>query len=444
MTRRAWARAVTALAAATALLACTPSAHADGTDTGLFGGTSIGLSSDASFGIVGPQSVSALLDSSYGLGDLDPVSGALTGSDVTAALSDQYALSADLSDSSLLALDTAELARQAQAQAEAKRRAQAQAAGGLRPGSVPARYEGLILDAVATYCPDLEPSILAAQLKAESGFNPSARSPVGAQGIAQFMPGTWASHGVDGNGDGRKNVLDPADAIPAAAKYDCELRKAVRNVPGDRTANMLAAYNAGPGAVLRFNGIPPYRETQGYVTRIVTTATEFADAGSGQTTVGPDGCPTKAPANTLREGSAAVGIAKICADSVARARTPQAAMAIKYALSHLGLPYSQARRNANGYYDCSSFVSRAYRAAGLNFYTGNAPVVETFNQARYIRKIPLSQARPGDLVAPHSGHVAMALAGGWKVHTNRTGDVSKVERAYGHAYWTGWFDPSKV
>lgn len=427
-----------------------PAMADDGSGVSLFGGTNIGIGpSGDSFGLVGPDAVSGLVDSSYSLSDLDPVTGAVTSADVTAALTDDYALSADLSGSSLLALDTAELARRAQEQADAKRRAMATSGtGALKPGTVPAPYDALITDAVTRFCPALPPSILAAQLKQESGFNPRARSPKDARGIAQFIPGTWASSGVDGNGDGRRDVWDPEDAIPAAAAYDCAIRKQVRNVPGDPDANMLAGYNAGPGRVLQFNGVPPYPETQAYVRRILASAETFAgegaDGATSQTTVGPDGCPTRAPSNTLRDGSARVGIAKICADSVARARTPQAAIAIKYALSHLGAPYSQARRNEEGYYDCSSFTSRAYRAAGLKFYTGNAWVVSTFKRANWVVKIPYSQARPGDLVAPVPGHIAMTLAGGWKVHTNMTGDVSKVERAYSKAYWTGRVDPSRM
>ena len=65
--------------------------------------------------------------------------------------------------------------------------------------AVPAEYRELIEEAGNT-CPEVSPNLLAALLTQESGFNPKARSPVGAQGIAQFMPSTWESHGIDGNG----------------------------------------------------------------------------------------------------------------------------------------------------------------------------------------------------------------------------------------------------
>jgi hypothetical protein len=164
-----------------------------------------------------------------------------------------------------------------------------------------------------------------------------------------------------------------------------------------------------------------------------------------QTEVGPDGCPTKAPPNTLRQGAAKIGIAKLCADAVAKARTPEAAKAIKWALSQgLGLKYSMPRRNEPGFADCSSFVSRAYRDAIPGLYTGNAPTTHTLRGLSWTRKIPLGRAKPGDLVEPHPGHVAMQLAGGYKVHTNRTGDVAHVTRGYSSATWVGWVDPAKV
>ncbi|WP_436844606.1 lytic transglycosylase domain-containing protein [Streptomyces wuyuanensis] len=136
--------------------------------------------------------------------------------------------------------------------------------------SVPAEYQELIEEAGNT-CPEVIPNLLAALLTQESGFNPKAQSPVGAQGIAQFMPSTWESSGIDGNGDGKRDVWDPEDAIPSSAKYLCAIAQDVKDVPGNKQDNMLAAYNAGTGAVLKYNGVPPYRETQNYV-RLSTTS----------------------------------------------------------------------------------------------------------------------------------------------------------------------------
>lgn len=103
--------------------------------------------------------------------------------------------------------------------------------------------------------------MLSALLKQESGFNPNAVSPVGAQGIAQFMPGTAKGMGI--------NPYDPEQSINGAAKY---LRTSWDKFGKPELA--LAAYNAGGGAVNQYGGIPPYKETQNYVKNIMSMAGE--------------------------------------------------------------------------------------------------------------------------------------------------------------------------
>lgn len=128
------------------------------------------------------------------------------------------------------------------------------ASGGARAlakGAVPAAYRPLV-EKWGNLCSAINPALLAAQLYQESGFNPKAQSPAAAQGIAQFIPGTWATHGIDGDGDGDKDVWDPNDAIPSAAQYDCTLASYVKDVPGNPTENMLASYNAGAYAVIKY------------------------------------------------------------------------------------------------------------------------------------------------------------------------------------------------
>ena len=103
---------------------------------------------------------------------------------------------------------------------------------------------------------DVDPALLAAVARAESNFNPRAVSPVGAQGLMQFMPATAEEMGVD--------PWDPASAIDGAARY---LRNSL-----DRFGSVdlaVASYNAGPGAVARHGGIPPYPETQNYVRTVL-------------------------------------------------------------------------------------------------------------------------------------------------------------------------------
>ena len=100
-------------------------------------------------------------------------------------------------------------------------------------------------------------TLLAAQLYAESGFNPFAVSSAGAQGIAQFMPATARGMGLD-------NPFDAAQAIDAQAHLMRDLLRQFGAVP-----LALAAYNAGPAPVQACGCVPPYPETRGYVARIL-------------------------------------------------------------------------------------------------------------------------------------------------------------------------------
>ncbi|MFD3834173.1 NlpC/P60 family protein [Streptomyces sp. NPDC058621] len=266
--------------------------------------------------------------------------------------------------------------------------------------SVPDQYRGLIEDAGKT-CPEVSPNLLAALLTTESGFNPKATSPVGAQGIAQFMPSTWESSGIDGNGDGKRDVWDPEDAIPSAAKYLCDVAEEVKDVPGDKRNNMLAAYNAGSGAVRKYGGIPPYKETQGYVQSINALANK------------PSG-----PAGTIT--------------------AQQVATAINAANTYIGTPYSWGGGNTDGPstgiccspngssgggtvgFDCSGLVLYAYAQAGISLPRTAA--------AQYAASEPVGSEdmRPGDLVFFGSGpqnihHVGIYVGGGQMIEAPRPG-----------------------
>ncbi len=107
----------------------------------------------------------------------------------------------------------------------------------------------------------LPPEFLAATLLQESAFDPRAISAAGAVGIAQFMLSTAQEAGVD--------PFDPYDAIRGAAALLSGYVRAYRGAYADPYAAALAAYNAGPGAVTQYHGVPPYPETREYVADIV-------------------------------------------------------------------------------------------------------------------------------------------------------------------------------
>ena len=122
-------------------------------------------------------------------------------------------------------------------------------------------YADLFNAAGARY--GISPRLLAAVAKTESNFDSTAVSPAGAQGLMQFMPATAAGLGV--------NAADPASAIDGAARY---LRSLTDRFGSTELA--LAAYNAGPGAVTRAGGIPPYAETQAFVRKVTTAAEAYS------------------------------------------------------------------------------------------------------------------------------------------------------------------------
>ncbi|MBX3095681.1 MAG: lytic transglycosylase domain-containing protein [Fimbriimonadaceae bacterium] len=127
--------------------------------------------------------------------------------------------------------------------------------GGGSPSSGGGDIQSLIHETATRH--NLDPNLLRALVEQESSFNPNARSSAGAMGLTQLMPATARSLGVN-------NPFDPRENLDGGARYLSQML----NQFGD-TRLALAAYNAGPGAVRRHGGIPPYRETQNYVTRIM-------------------------------------------------------------------------------------------------------------------------------------------------------------------------------
>lgn len=270
-----------------------------------------------------------------------------------------------------------------------------------RPATVmiPAQYLNAVMQA-GSICPEITPNLIAAQVNQESGWNPKATSPAGAQGISQFMPGTWASVGRDGDGDGRADVWNPTDAILTQGHYMCGLVDqvkgaiAAKTITGDVVSLALAAYNAGLGAVIAAGGIPAFTETQNYVATILAAATS----------------------HSVDEG----GVSADVAAAVEWAKTV-AADDDTYAYVWGG------NGRQDGGYDCSGLTSAVYRRLGI-------ALPRTAAQQQQIGiGVDRSDLKVGDLIfwGTPAYHVAIYAGHGWMVSADNEATGINFEPIYG-------------
>jgi cell wall-associated NlpC family hydrolase len=299
--------------------------------------------------------------------------------------------------------------------------------GGLRPGSVPDRY-GELVQSAGSICAAAPPSVIAAQIQQESGWNPTAISPAGAEGISQFLPSTWPHWSKPG-----ESPFHPEAAIPAQGRYDCAIAKTmteaqkVGRLPKslDPTSLMLAGYNAGPAAIFAAHGIPQNGQTPDYVRSILASAPNFAGATD-----------TTAAAGSF------------------------AAREIETARKYLGIPYAWAGGDYLGPtrgqcsvgaaandcvkvgFDCSGLVLYAVYVASHGAIRLSHSADE---QTRHGTPVPIAQLRPGDLIGftdPGSSvahHVGIYLGNDQLLNAPESNEMVRIDslatRYYRNQQW---------
>lgn len=261
-------------------------------------------------------------------------------------------------------------------------------------------------------CEGITPALLAAQIEVESGWNPNATSPAGAQGLSQFMPGTWATRGIDGDGDGKADPLNPFDAIASQGAFMCSLADQIHawladgTVSGDATRLVLASYNAGPGAVQRYGGMPPYAETITYADRILQNAAKYA--------AGPEGS------------------------------SPSGNAIVDQARTHTGVPYVWGGTNPAGL-DCSGLIILTMSELGQPFPEGRT-TADGIVHSSAVTPISESELQPGDFIGfaepgtGYSHHIGIYIGGGRMIHAPTFG-MTVQEDDIASGYWRAfdWF-----
>ncbi|UGQ12293.1 NlpC/P60 family protein [Yinghuangia sp. ASG 101] len=344
--------------------------------------------------------------------------------------------------------------------------------GGLNKSAMPAHAQSYApyVEAAGSMCPEVTPAIVAAQIEAESGWNKNAVSDANAQGLSQFLPGTWPSYGRDEDGSGNgADPFDPQDAIMAQGRYDCAIVESVKKMregtytggcqlssgeskPPPKAGEMskdldvlelaLAGYNAGPGAVCYYRGFPDFQETKDYVPRIMKYASKYADGASAN-------CSTNDQ--------------NLCALYLAKQYADPKWVAKKYPGKTLTYSWGGGGANGPGYgivdsgnddrglfgFDCSGLVQYAY-------YQASGKKVMLPRTAEFQRregdlvaegyggnKFDLSRVRPGDAVAFAGGkggnyyHIGIYAGGGKLVNAYTHGRFVEVKPLsdYNGEYW---------
>lgn len=262
----------------------------------------------------------------------------------------------------------------------------------------------------AQVCPEVTAPLLAAQLDTESGWDPDAYNGGSkAAGLAQFIPSTWAIYGTDGDGDGKADPRDAADAIKSQAVYMCHLVTIVKNAAGlvgEVVDLALAAYNAGPENVIKFGGIPPFQETVAYVPKIRSLASsKYAVTAPQPVTVnGRSGLVIQAAVHWVKQST-------------------------QYAWGGgtLDGPSRGTDQDANVIgFDCSALVRYAYYQGTSQQLTLPRTSQQQYDATKS-QPVPLADLQPGDLLF-YGGpttihHVALYIGNGQMIEAPQSGEL---------------------
>ncbi|WP_107057062.1 NlpC/P60 family protein [Streptomyces sp. NRRL WC-3742] len=264
--------------------------------------------------------------------------------------------------------------------------------------------------------PGLTPALLAAQLFEESGFRAGAVSPAGAQGPAQFMPGTWATWGRDDDHNGSASPFDVGDAVMAQGRYMCSLlgQAASSGFADDLRRLALAGYNAGWAAVEGHHGVPPYAETQRYVADILGNLSRFQAGGSLPQIAG-----TGAGPEALRRAATQLGV------PYSYGGGSPAGPSRGHCDGDGGYRDGQCLADSTTGWDCSALVQYAYWPSRRLPRTAAEQYSATADHA-----VAQTALRAGDLLFwrhddGHIYHVALYLGDGQMISAPKTGDVVK-------------------
>jgi hypothetical protein len=208
----------------------------------------------------------------------------------------------------------------------------------------------------------------------------------GADGLTQFLPSTWATWGTDGNGDGKADPRNPADAIKSQAAYMCYLVDLAKQQPG-LTGGLvdlaLASYNAGPGNVQRYHGIPPFAETQSYVANInALAATKY---GTPKPVTGGSSNPV------IDAARRQIGLPYAWGGGTLNGPSGGSAPDVGRISSGVGLRFQSVAQGVTPVYDINNFTlfSKRTERADTRVMTWGRPA-----QRRPFSAAPLSSSRP--------------------------------------------------